>query len=415
MQLAADLAFLPSLRRLRAFDHVASAGGLNAAAATLHLSQPAITNAVRALESDVGARLFDRGATGSSLTPAGHVLRRRTTRLFSQVEAAFHGVAGASQPDAPKRLAAKLTGTQIRSLIAIWESGSFRAAAERLQCSQPAVHRPARDLERSLKLSLFRKTPHGVGLTRPGAELARRLSIAMREIVSGLEELTVLAGRPQSRLSVGSLVLAPKRLLATASQNLLLRHPDAHLEIREDSYEELTRLLRSGALDMVFGAVRDPPLYDDLRAEGFFNDPYAIVCRKDHPLTQRARVSPRDLTAYDWILPTVGLPRRTVLEEIITQWRLHLRGRIETTSLSTIVAFLAESDRLSLLSHDFFLVGGASDLLVALDLRVPQPARQVGLTTRRDWLATDFQNDFVSALRAVCAARNGKRSDKHNQ
>ena len=142
------------------------------------------------------------------------MLRRRTTRLFSQVEAAFQGVAGASQPDASKRLATKLTGTQIRSLIAIWESGSFRAAAERLQCSQPAVHRPARDLERSLKVSLFRKTPHGVGLTRPGAELARRLSIAMREIVSGLEELTVLAGRPQSRLSVGSLVLAPKRLLA---------------------------------------------------------------------------------------------------------------------------------------------------------------------------------------------------------
>jgi DNA-binding transcriptional LysR family regulator len=403
MGLAADLCFLPSLRRLRAFDHVARTGGLNAAAATLHLSQPAITNSLRALESDIGMRLLERGARGSSLTPAGQVLHRRTTRLFNQLESAVQAVTGASQIEV-KRLAAKLSTTQIRSLIAIWEAGSYRAAAEQLNCSQPAVHRAAREFEQSLKSSLFRKTPHGVGLTRTGSELARRCSVAMREIVFGLEELAVLAGRPQARLSVGCLVLAPKRLLAAASQRVLTRHPDAQLDIREDSYDELIRLLRSGALDMVVGALREP-LHDDLITEGFFDDPYVIVCRKDHPLTGLRSTKPRDLAAYDWILPTSGLPRRVAVERMITEWHLQPRGRIETTSLSTIVAFVAESDRLSLLSQAFFPVGGGPGPLVVLDLPVPQPPRQVGLTTRSDWLATDFQNEFVSALRSVCTVR----------
>src|SRR5882724_2111949 len=118
MSLAADLGCLPSLRRLRAFEHVARTGGINAAAATLHLSQPAITNSLRALESDVGMRLFDRGPTGSSLTPAGQVLHRRTNRLFCQIETALQAVIGGSPPEA-KRLSAKLSTTQIQSLIAI--------------------------------------------------------------------------------------------------------------------------------------------------------------------------------------------------------------------------------------------------------------------------------------------------------
>jgi LysR family transcriptional regulator of gallate degradation len=403
MGLAADLCFLPSLRRLRAFEHVAQTGGLNAAAATLRLSQPAITNSLRALESDVGMRLFNRDTRGSSPTPAGHVLHRRTTRLFNQIESALQAVTGGS-PGEVKRLAAKLSTTQIRSLIAIWEAGSYRAAAEQLNCSQPAVHRAAHDFEQSLKSSLFRKTPHGVAMTRTGSELARRFAVAMREVVFGLEELAALAGRPQARLALGCLVLAPKRRLAAASQQVLTRHPDAQLDIREDSYDELTRLLRSGALDMVFGAIRDP-LHDDLITEGFFDDPYAIVCRRGHPLTLRRSIAPRDLAAYGWILPTAGLPRRTALERIITEWGLQPRGRIETTSLSTIVAFVAESDRLSLLSQAFFPAGGVSERLVALDLPVPQPPRQVGLTLRSDWLATAFQTEFVSALRAVCTAR----------
>ena len=46
---------LPTLERLRALQEVARTGGFSAAAATLALTQPAVSNQVRQLEQLIGA------------------------------------------------------------------------------------------------------------------------------------------------------------------------------------------------------------------------------------------------------------------------------------------------------------------------------------------------------------------------
>jgi LysR family transcriptional regulator, regulator for genes of the gallate degradation pathway len=401
MKITEALEPLPGLRKLRIFDAVATAGGLNAASLPLGLSQPAITSALRTLEGEIGVRLLDRGARGSSLSQAGQMLHRRTTRLFAQIEAACSANMPPSHSAAVKRVVQKIASPHVRSLIAMSEAGGVKGAAQALGISQVAIHRSLRQFEQALETPLVRKNLNGLELSRAGSELARRLSVATQEIVSGLEEARALTGRLEARLTIGNLVLAPMRLLAVSGDRVLARRPGSGFEIREGSFEDLTRLLRNGALDMIFGALREPTPYADVATEGFFDDPYVIVCRDGHPLSRRARVQPRDLAPYDWVLPSAGLPRRAVLERIMSDWALRSRARIETTSLSAIIALLAASDRLSLLSKVFMAAGGA-DHLTALNLRAPQPRRVVGLTTRRDWLATEFQNEFIANLRSAC-------------
>lgn len=75
------------LDNLTTFCAVVAAGGLNAAAAGLHLTQPAVTKQIRALEADLGVRLLERGPRGISLTPAG----RQIHRLARQAAAAAAG------------------------------------------------------------------------------------------------------------------------------------------------------------------------------------------------------------------------------------------------------------------------------------------------------------------------------------
>ncbi len=67
--------------RLRVFRAVADEMSFRKAAEVLHLSQPAVSQQIRALEEEAGARLFDRGAgeghgTQIALTEAGRVLLR---------------------------------------------------------------------------------------------------------------------------------------------------------------------------------------------------------------------------------------------------------------------------------------------------------------------------------------------------
>ncbi len=68
--------------QLRAFHHVALAGSFSRAAEALHLTQPAISDQVRKLETEYDVRLFDRRKKQIALTPAGKKLLEITRRMF---------------------------------------------------------------------------------------------------------------------------------------------------------------------------------------------------------------------------------------------------------------------------------------------------------------------------------------------
>jgi DNA-binding transcriptional LysR family regulator len=60
------------LDQLEAFVTIARVGTLTRAAATLHLSQPAVSRRLTLLERELGAPIFERVRAGVVLTTAGH-------------------------------------------------------------------------------------------------------------------------------------------------------------------------------------------------------------------------------------------------------------------------------------------------------------------------------------------------------
>ncbi|WP_380058086.1 LysR substrate-binding domain-containing protein [Falsihalocynthiibacter sp. SS001] len=68
--------------QIRAFHHVAVEGGFSRAAEALSLTQPAISEQVRKLESDYDVLLFNRNKKRVSLTPVGERLLICTKQLF---------------------------------------------------------------------------------------------------------------------------------------------------------------------------------------------------------------------------------------------------------------------------------------------------------------------------------------------
>ena len=83
------------LRQLRYFVAVAEERHFGRAAARLHMSQPPLSRAVRALEADLGATLLDRSPAGVSLTEAGAVLLGEARALLERAERVRTRVAAA--------------------------------------------------------------------------------------------------------------------------------------------------------------------------------------------------------------------------------------------------------------------------------------------------------------------------------
>ena len=80
------------IRDLQVVLAVAAAGTTAAAAATLHLSQPAVSRALLAAEDRLGARLFERTTRGLQPTAAGERLVAGATRLLRELGALEHSV-----------------------------------------------------------------------------------------------------------------------------------------------------------------------------------------------------------------------------------------------------------------------------------------------------------------------------------
>ena len=69
-------------RQLRVFLALAREGNFTRAAERVNLSQPALTQRIRALEQELGVPLFVRTAKGAELTPAGEALRPAAEQLL---------------------------------------------------------------------------------------------------------------------------------------------------------------------------------------------------------------------------------------------------------------------------------------------------------------------------------------------
>nr|WP_232355766.1 LysR family transcriptional regulator [Burkholderia sp. M701] len=69
-------------RQLRYFVAAAEEGNVGAAARRLHISQPPVTRQIQALEQHLGVLLFERGARGVRLTPAGAAFLEDARRML---------------------------------------------------------------------------------------------------------------------------------------------------------------------------------------------------------------------------------------------------------------------------------------------------------------------------------------------
>ncbi|MEU6375380.1 LysR family transcriptional regulator [Streptomyces sp. NPDC046909] len=86
------------LRHLRAIAAIGDEGTITGAAASLHVSQPALSRTLEQLEDRLGTRLVNRTTRQLSLTAAGHTLYERAHRILNELDDALSEVVAGRQP-----------------------------------------------------------------------------------------------------------------------------------------------------------------------------------------------------------------------------------------------------------------------------------------------------------------------------
>ncbi len=81
-------------RKLRYFLAVVDEGGVTRAAGRLHVAQPSLSQALRALEAELGAQLFHRVGRGVRLSAAGEALVGPARQILRATDEAHNAVSG---------------------------------------------------------------------------------------------------------------------------------------------------------------------------------------------------------------------------------------------------------------------------------------------------------------------------------
>jgi DNA-binding transcriptional LysR family regulator len=85
------------LRSVRHFLAVAQHRSFVRAAAEEHLTQPALSKSIRALENDLGVRLFERTRNGALLTPTGEIMLKHAKLIVAETKHAVEAISAARQ------------------------------------------------------------------------------------------------------------------------------------------------------------------------------------------------------------------------------------------------------------------------------------------------------------------------------
>src|SRR3954467_11643243 len=210
---------------------------------------------------------------------------------------------------------------KLATFRAVVAHGSFSAAGEALNLTQPAVSRQVSLLERRLGTQLVRRTQQGVRPTEAGRLLVEHADAILGRLALAEAQVADLAGLRRGRLRLGSFFTALVYLSSQLAALLEERHPQLFPGERQVVRDALLarrgpfRALVAGELDLaiVFEHAFEPdPAPEGVEVITLFDDAPRVLLPAGHPLAGAAEVRPRDLACDTWVRAHHGSAARLV-------------------------------------------------------------------------------------------------------
>lgn len=184
---------------------------------------------------------------------------------------------------ATSELPVAATWSRLQTFIAVYETGSVRAAAETLHVTAPAVSAAIAALESALDTALFRKSGRGIVPTDSGetfASYVRKLLGLLAEAAGAVHEAE------RGRLRIGTVATASEYVLPRLIASFAEEHPYVELSLEVLPRDELFPLAIDHAVDVVLAG--RPPRGSGLRTRARRPNRLVLVGRpglRAEPLT----------------------------------------------------------------------------------------------------------------------------------
>jgi len=227
-----------------------------------------------------------------------------------------------------------ITLQRLQAFCAVYERGSFSAAARMLAVSQPTISKHLRDLEAALRLSLFVLEGGRVFPTTEADWLyseSRFLSEGLHSLSGRIRNLRFGA---EQRLATACVGLLMHRQMPQALARLRAEMPGIEISVSSRTALEQLAGLRAGQIDVGFcgGQVEGADLHHRPIGLGHL----VVLVPEGHEMQDREAIDPAELTTLtDWIRTPQDRPIGRLLAPFLHKMPVE-EGQITCYSLESM-------------------------------------------------------------------------------
>lgn len=263
---------------------------------------------------------------------------------------------------------------QLRTLLAIAETGSFARAANQVALTPSAVSQQIQTLENEVGTQLFNRETRPPSLTAAGHQMVAAATELVRAAENAIDAIS--GRRIIGTFAIGSVRTSAISLLPQAISRMVANHPQLKIRLRVGLSESLVQDVTAGRLDAAMIAEHSVSTRD-LQWLPFIREPLYLIAPPGTPFGTVEEV----LAAYPYIRFRSNVPLAALIETELGRTNPPLNEMAEMDTISAIVACVANGLGVSIVPRIATLDSGADLLMIPFG--DPPIFRQIGLLQRQ--------------------------------
>ena len=304
------------------------------------------------------------------------------------------------------RIGRRIRLRDLHILLAVTECGSMSKAAAQLSISHPVVSKTISNLEQSLGVRLFDRSPHGVELTAYGKVLLDCGVVVFDEMRQGLRQIEFLTNPDTGELRVGCPEVEIAGIMPSVVDNFLKQYPRARLQVVHANTSMMQfDELRSRNVDLLIGRVPPDLAEDDLNVSNLFSESLVGVAGRDSPWSRRRRLELAELVDQPWVLPPYDSVRGPLIADIFRANGIQPpHPSVATLSLQLTITLIATGRFFGFVPRSVARASAGQSQLCMLPLRIRHHRIAVDVITIKNRTPSPLAKRFIDCAREYVTA-----------
>jgi LysR family carnitine catabolism transcriptional activator len=282
----------------------------------------------------------------------------------------------------------------LRAMVALDDLRHFSLAAERCHVTQSALSQMIGKLEHTIDLRLIDRDRRRVSLTMEGERFvatARRVLMELEEISQDLKGHASLS---KGRVAISALPSFASHWLPPIIRAFRAKYPNIQVRLNDANPDRSFEQVRQREVDFAITASGQSTV--GLQQRLLFEEPFVLVCHKDHQLSKLKHLELKDLAGQDYIRLAHWGSVGHYLQQCLANVPVNDTG-FEVVQIATAAGLVAHNLGVTLVPRaaiPYF----DKDLVVAIPLPDPQLAMPVYVLWRAASTPSPAAAAFIDML-----------------